>query len=138
VNDAEQRLLAVAASQRQVFSRAQAIEAGLTPSGIFRRTSSGLFVTVGPHTLTFAGVGLDWRGRLQAGLLDLGPGALVSAQAAAALHGLDGFDEGPLAYLVLRSVRKRQTAGKVTSTPSIAPLVSTNSGMLWTAQPGGA
>ena len=79
-------------------------------------------MTVGPHTLTFAGVGLDWRGRLQAGLLDLGPGALVSAQAAAALHGLDGFDEGPLAYLVLRSVRKRPTAGKVTSTPSIAPL----------------
>ena len=41
---------------------------------------------VGCRTVTFAGVALDWRGRLQAGLLDLGPGASVSAEAAAALH----------------------------------------------------
>lgn len=122
MNDADRQLVDVAAAQRQVFTRAQARVAGLTFSGIRRRIGSGQFVDVGSHTLTFAGVTLDWRGRLQAGVLDLGSGAVVSAEAATALHELDGFDEGPLAFLVPRSMRDRTTAGIVTSSSSIVPL----------------
>ncbi len=122
MNDAERALAELAARQRQVFTRAQAVGAGLTPNGVSRRLASGLFVVAGTHTLTFAGVCLDWRGRLQAGLLDLGPGALIAAEAAAASHGLDGFDEGPLTFLVPRSMRRRRTIGEVLSTSHLGPL----------------
>lgn len=122
MNDAERRLIGIASRQRQVFTRRQALEAGLSSTGVYRRLDSGLFVPVGPHTMTLVGVTLDWRSQLQAGLLDLGLGALVSAEAAAALHGLDGFAVGPLVYLVPRSRRRRTTVGAVTSTHDVAAL----------------
>ena len=49
-------------------------------------------VVCGTQALCFAGVTLTYRRQLMAGLLDLGPDALVSGRAA--LLGLDGFDEG--------------------------------------------
>lgn len=122
MNDADRMLAKLAASQRQVFTRAQCRDSGLETCDVGYRIRRGLFVPVGPHTLTFAGVVLDWRGQLQAGLLDLGPDALVSGRAAAALHELDGFDEGTLEYLVLRSHRRRRTNGIVRSTPVVGPL----------------
>ena len=111
MNDADRRLAALAALQRQVFTRRQALHAGLTHQGIGRRIESGLFATVGSHTLHFAGSTLDWRGRLQAGVLDLGAGALVSGRSAAALHGLDGFPEGPVELLVPTERRRAGTGG---------------------------
>jgi hypothetical protein len=94
MNDAERALAKVAATQRQV-TRAQAVAAGLSPNGVSRRVANGLLVAAGTHTLTFTGVCLDWHGRLQAGLLDLGPGALVAAEAAAALRPVDRDRLGP-------------------------------------------
>jgi hypothetical protein len=122
MNDADRRLAALAGKQRQVFTRQHALSVGLTHNGIRRRIDSGTFVVVGTRSMTFAGVALDWRGQLQAGLFDLGPGALVSAESAAALHGLDGFGEGPLVYLVGRQFKDRRTIGTVTSSPSISLL----------------
>src|SRR5262245_26373749 len=122
MNDVDRTLAAVAASQRQVFTRAQASEAGLTEAAISRRTTSGLFVPCGTRTLHFAGVALDWRGRLLAGLLELGRSAAVSGRPAAALHTFDGFAEGPLEFLVPRAHRNRRTNGSVSSTPFLAPL----------------
>jgi hypothetical protein len=122
MNDVDRALVALANSQRQVFTRRQAIEAGLSRSAVYRRVGTGLLVPHGPHTLHFGGATLDYRGRLLAGLLDLGDAALVSAAAAAALHGLDGFDEGPLHFLVPRSNKDRRTIGVVSSTPSIGRL----------------
>ena len=46
----------------------------------------------------------------------------MSAEAAAALHQLDGFGEGPLAYLVRGSMKDRTTIGTVTSSLSISRL----------------
>lgn len=122
MNDADRALARLAATQRQVFTRAQAVAAGLSACGVTRRLANRLFVAVGAHTLTFAGVRLDWRGQLQAGLFDLGAGAVVSAEAAPALHGLDGFGEGPLTFLVPRSMRRRRTIGEVTSTHDLGAL----------------
>jgi hypothetical protein len=122
MNAVDRALAELAATQRQVFTRTQAIGAGLSPCGVSRRLINGLFVPVGTHTLSFAGTHLDWRGRLQAGILDLGPGALVAAEAAAALHGLDGFDEGPLIFVVPRRIRHRRTIGEVISVAELAPL----------------
>ena len=121
MNDADRQLAALAAIQRQVFTRRQALDAGLTHQAVGRRIRSGLFVTVGPHTLCFAGSTLDWRGWLQAGVLDLGVGALVSGRSAAALHGLDGFPEGPVELLVPTERRRAGVAGYVSSSPSIGP-----------------
>jgi very-short-patch-repair endonuclease len=44
-----------------------------------------------------------------AGLLDLGPQAVVSGRAAAALHQFDGFPEGPADFTVPRSGRSRRS-----------------------------
>ena len=81
-----------------------------------------MLVAYGPRTLHFAGVELDFRGRLQAGLLDLGPGALVSGESTGALMGLDGYDEGPLQFLVPRAHRRRAAIGEVVSTRVLGPL----------------
>src|SRR5262245_47873332 len=131
MNDTDRTLAALAATQRQVFTRAQALEAGLTQQAIGRRLASGFFVPVGPHTLfvpvgpralRVAGAVLDWRGRLQAAVLDVGDQALVSGRAAAALHGLDGFVEGPVELLVPRWCKDRKTNGRVRSSPFIGRL----------------
>jgi hypothetical protein len=102
-----------------VFTRAQARAAGLSPDAIRRRLTCGDLVVVGRHTLTFGGVVLDWRGELQAGLLDVGPHALVSARSAAALLELDGYDEGHHDYLTLRTDRHRRVQVPFTATSSI-------------------
>jgi hypothetical protein len=122
MNDADRRLADLARQQRQVFTHQHALTVGLTHNGIRRRIDAGAFVMVGTRSMTFAGVALDWRGQLQAGLFDLGPGTLVSAESAAALHDLDGFGEGPLVYLVCRQLKDRRTIGTVTSSPSISLL----------------
>lgn len=115
MKELDERLAAIAATQHQVFSRGQAREAGLTPAALWARLHSRSLLACGPRALHFAGVTLDYRGRLMAGLLDLGPGALVSGPAAAFLHGLDGFDQGPLDFVVPRAARNRHTIGTVHS-----------------------
>jgi hypothetical protein len=122
MNDADRALAALAGRQRQVFTRNQAVAAGLTRSAITYRAQNGLLVPYGVHVLHFGGTTLDWRSRLAAGLLDLGPNALVTGRAAAALHRLDGYDEGPLEFLVRRSQRRRRTVGDVRSTSRLIPL----------------
>jgi hypothetical protein len=102
-------------------TREQALQAGLSRYAIARRIRSGLLVAHGPRTLHFAGSSLDWRGSLFAGLKDVGDGSLVSGRSAAALHGLDGFEDGPLEFLVPHPSRDRRTVGRVSSTPSIGP-----------------
>lgn len=119
MNDADRQLVELASTQDQVFTRAQALEAGLTYNGIARRLAAERLVAVGPRALTFGGVSLSWRGKLRAGLFDLGGGALVSGESAAALHGLDGFEPGPLVFLVPRTHRFRRTVGTVTSSAEL-------------------
>jgi hypothetical protein len=122
MNTTDRTLAAVAARQQQVFSRKQAVSAGLSRSAIRRRLRSGLFVTVGTHCLQFAGAELAWRGELTAGLLDLGDDALVAGRAAGALYGLDGFTEGPLEFRVPVSSRGRTTLGLVHAGPLLEPI----------------
>jgi Transcriptional regulator, AbiEi antitoxin len=119
MNHVDQRIAALSASQRQVFSRAQALAAGLSRSGLSRRVRGGLYVPIGPQTYHLAGAEPPWRGLLLAGVLDLGAGAVVTGRSAAALHGLDGYAEGPVELLVPRGLRKRHAVGSVTSTSSL-------------------
>lgn len=117
---AEERELAeLARRQRQVFSREQVTAVGLGRKVISRRLVSGAWRALGPRSFAFAGTELDWRGRLQAGLFDLGEGARVTAESAAALYGLDSYHDGSLVFLVPRALRERTTVGDVISTTSI-------------------
>ncbi|HKA04758.1 MAG TPA: type IV toxin-antitoxin system AbiEi family antitoxin [Acidimicrobiales bacterium] len=68
------------------------------------------------------GTRLTWHGQLNAGLLDLGPDALIAGRSAAALHGLDHFAPGPLEFVVPRDHRDRRTVGVVRATSTIPRL----------------
>ena len=119
MKDALRALALLAAEQHEVISRDQALGLGVSRWAFQRHVASGVLVPVGMHTYRFAGTALTWPGQLQAGLLDLGPDALVARRAAAALHGLDGFEPGPLEFVVPRTHRDRRTAGEVHSGPPI-------------------
>lgn len=119
MRDEEAALEALARRQRQVFSRQQAYDVGLDRRVVHRRVNAGRWIEVGPHTFTFAGVELDWLGRLQVGLLDLGDDALVTAEAAAALYGLDSFRPGPLVFTAPQARRQRRTSGDVITCDSL-------------------
>lgn len=119
MKDIDRVLADLAATQHGVLSRSQARAAGLSASALSRRVSRGDLIAVGPASLRLPGRALGWRGKLSAGLLDLGPGALVSGAAAAQLFGLDGFDGDRLGFLVPRELRNRTTSGRVTSSSDI-------------------
>lgn len=122
MNEIDLEIAEVAARQHDVFSRRQAALAGMSASALCRRIQSQTFVECGPQTLHFKGSTLTYRGQLMAGLLDIDRPALVSGRAAAVLLGLDGFDEGPLEFLVERSHRHRRTIGTVHSVHALEPL----------------
>lgn len=85
--EAEARLRAIAKEQHQVFTRAQALAAGLSPrmldrglrEGASRRMHAGVYVP--------AAVPITWRQQLSAALLACGPEAVASHRAAAAVWG---------------------------------------------------
>lgn len=68
------------------------------------------------------GTATSWYSKLMAGLLDLGPEALISGRAGARLLGLDGFESESVEFLVPRSLRHRATVGTVTSSSDIRPI----------------
>jgi hypothetical protein len=119
MNEALRTIATLAAEQHGVVSRTQLLEGGVSQWSVQRHVASGLLVPVGTHTYRFAGTTLTWQGQLRAGLLDLGPEALVARRSAAALHGLDGFAPGPLEFLVPRVHRDRRTVGVVHSGPPV-------------------
>jgi hypothetical protein len=122
MNHIDRALAAQAAHQHGVFGREQAYQRGLDRWAVARRERDGLFVRVGTNSFRFAGTAISWHGLLQAGLLDLGPDALIAGRAATALHGLDGSTPGTLEFHVPRSQRARRTVGLVRSGINIAPM----------------
>jgi very-short-patch-repair endonuclease len=114
-------LAARAAEQHGVVSRRQAARLGVTRWSFQRAVAGGVLHPAGRRAWRFAGTPPSWRGQLQAGLFDLGPQALVAGRSAAALLGLDGFDEGPLEFVIPRSRRGRLTHGVVRTTSRLEP-----------------
>jgi very-short-patch-repair endonuclease len=112
-------LILLARRQHGVVSLQQALDAGLSRAGLQRRVAAGQLERVGTHCLRFAGHPDSWHQALKVGLLDLGDGALVARRSAAALVGMDGFEEGPTEFLVPRSLRGRLTAGSVRSARAV-------------------
>lgn len=121
MKDVDRRLVAWSERQHGVVSREQARAAGLTPSALYHRIRRRELVEYGTTTLLLPGAVPTWYTSLTAGLLDLGPEALITGRAAAQLKGLDGFESDSLDFLVPRSVRGRVTVGSVSSTSEIRP-----------------
>ncbi len=104
---ADKSIADLAAVQHGAVSTGQCHDVGLDRSAIRRRVSSGFLVPIGPRSFRLAGAPDTWRQRLHAVSFDLGPTALVSHRAAAALHGFDSFTEGAIEFTVPRRNRER-------------------------------
>ncbi len=92
--DAEEALVELARRQWGVFSRAQALSAGLSLSAIRRRLTSGAWVQVRRRVYRHAGGHDSWHQSVRGATLSLGPQALASHLAAGFLWGLDGVGMG--------------------------------------------
>lgn len=97
---------ALAQAQFGVLSAAQLAALGLDDSAVRRRVTSGLLKRRLPTVFVFAGAPPSWRQDLKAATL--WGEAVVSHEAAAALHRLVGFPERPV---VLTGLRQPQFKG---------------------------
>jgi very-short-patch-repair endonuclease len=88
---AELRLSELAGRQRGVFTRAQAIDVGVSVGMLARRIDCGLWLRVLPRVYRMASVPASWSQRLWAGCL--WAGAIVSHHTAARLYGLEGVHD---------------------------------------------
>jgi hypothetical protein len=92
--------------QQGVFSRAQAIEAGMHPDAIFRRLRAGEWETVDYAVYRVTGTPPSWRQRLMAACL-VGP-AVASHRSAAALLGFIDSDEDIIEVTAVRHRRRHR------------------------------
>ena len=91
----------VAAAQHGVFSHAQAIAAGASRAGIYRRVETGAWERLPtPRTFRLARYASSWQQQIWAAVLWGGERSAISHRAAAALYGLDGCDPGPVELTV--------------------------------------
>lgn len=90
----------VVARQHGVLTRAQALAVGLTRDQIRYRVRTRRWLKVGEGVYRVAGYPTSSRTALWAACLGPGNGAVVSHEAAAALHGLASFRPGPTVVTV--------------------------------------
>jgi hypothetical protein len=112
-DDAFGAVAALAASQHGAFSRRQAAGVDVDADQIFRWKVTRRIREPLPGVLTIVGAPATWRQKLK--VLELaGTGSgVISGAAAAALHGLDGFAEGPLEVTIPRLGTLRATGARV-------------------------
>lgn len=94
--ECERGVQLLAAKQGGVFSRGQALGLGLSRHTIERWRAQERIVALHPGVYRFTSTQLSWLVAVRAAVLAAGPGALASHGSAAALHGLDGFRQGPV------------------------------------------
>lgn len=90
----EAELRALAARQHGVVSRAQARRLGASRRSLARRVAGPGWEAPAPQVLRLVGTTDTFSQRCLAGAVDVGPSAVVSRTAAAALWGLPGFFPG--------------------------------------------
>lgn len=109
----DRRLAAIAVGQLGTFTRAQAIDAGLSNRQLRSRVRSGILHQTGPNAYRFAGSPSTPRSRLRAAMLDIGEPVLAAGPTAAALHGFDGFALAEPYHLVVPAERNVRRNGAV-------------------------
>jgi len=121
-DSADRRIAELAARQHGVFTRAQAFERGVTEGMMNRRLVSGRWDRLYAGVYRVAGVPSSWRQALLAACFALGPRAVVSHRAAAALWRLPGFEPGHIELIVPRRCKRTIRGGSV-HRPLILPSV---------------
>src|SRR5215213_9847744 len=89
----ESALRSLAERQFGVFSHAQALEAGVSPSGMTRRVAHEVWERVLPKVYRIVGVPSPREQRAMAAALWAGEGAVISHATAARLVGIEGVRE---------------------------------------------
>ena len=93
--EAEVQGMIRAAESQGLVSRAEALRF-LSKRQLRSRLETGAWVRVFPSIFRHAGAPVSWRQSVEALLLWAGTKAALSHKTAAALHGFEGFEEGPL------------------------------------------
>jgi very-short-patch-repair endonuclease len=102
----------IATTQHGVLSRQQAIDVGISESGISRRVAAGLWIRVLPGVYAIAGAPPSSRLPAVAAVLWAGDGAIVSHGSAGLLWGIEGA-RAKRVELWVPSARKRTHADVV-------------------------
>jgi very-short-patch-repair endonuclease len=107
----------VARKQHGLIVRGQLLRSGIDANAVKRLLRHGVLEEALPNVYRLPGAPRTWLQSLMAACLWAGDGAVASHRAAAALWGLDGFDEGPLEVTTTKknqlSVRFRIHRGAV-------------------------
>ena len=98
--DVDHALADLAARQYGAFSRSQALLLGASPGLVHRRLAAGTWLPAADGVYRLRGRAASWEGSLMTACLATGTGAVVSHQAAAALHCLASFPPGPVVVTV--------------------------------------
>lgn len=119
VSDLVRSVTTLAARQHGLVSVEQLRSCSPSPRTWRKLVTAGWLVPEGPRVYAVAGSPPTWERRLRAGLLSLGPSALVSHRAAAALHGLDRSRRDAVEFTLPRSGRGRCGPFTVHTTSSL-------------------
>lgn len=91
-----------AAAHHGVVSRAEAYGFGASPSQVKHRLSTGEWYRLAPGVFAISGTPSTWLQRARAQALSLD--GVISHRAAAALHGIDGFEMGMIEVSIPQSM----------------------------------
>ena len=99
------RLAAIASSQHSLITLQQLGELKITRHQRERLLASGQLQRVGHDVYQLSGTRFTWQARIAAARFAVGSDAVVSHRSAAALYGLDGFDQQKVVHLSLPAAR---------------------------------
>jgi very-short-patch-repair endonuclease len=106
-------LAVLASTQYGLFSRAQVLKAGGEDEFIRRRLRMGWWVQQAPGVYGLRGWPDSWRRSLWLAHLDVGPGSVISHEAAASLHGFAMCKPGPVVLTVTHGDHERAAPWRV-------------------------
>lgn len=109
----DQALADLASRQYGLFSRVQALTVGGSLGLIDRRVRADRWLVVAPGVYGLPGVAPSWRRDLMAACLQAGAAAVVSHEAAAALHGLATFPPGPVVVMLSHGDHQHLRIGRL-------------------------
>ncbi|GMU78877.1 MAG: hypothetical protein AMXMBFR46_16700 [Acidimicrobiia bacterium] len=108
----DSRIAEIAARQHGLVSQRQADVAGATRGFVRYRVQVGRWARLHHSVYRLNGSPITWRQELLGAVIAAGEGALAAERAAAALHGLPGYREGPVVVLAHRD-RARPVPGAI-------------------------
>lgn len=123
MTNAQRRLAAIATGQLGTFSRAQALDAGLSNRQLRSRVQSGILDQIGPNAFRFAAAPPTPRSQLHEMLLDIGKPVWVAGPSAVAILRFDGAQLVRPFHLVVPADRNvRRNGGVIHRTERLAPV----------------